>query len=55
MSDKIVIPDAAIEDFNRRYAKYLPKPKSRPMLVDEDELYLKHFCNHSTTKETYEN
>jgi len=48
--DKIVIPQAAIEDFNRRYAKYLPKPKSRPMPVDEDKLYLTYFCKQGDRK-----
>ena len=41
--NKIVIPDAAIRDFHRRYDKYLPKPKPAPPLIDEDELYLKYF------------
>lgn len=41
--NKIVIPDAAIRDFNERYGKYLPKDKPKAPTVDEDELYLKYF------------
>ncbi len=41
--DKIVIPDAAIREFNEKYGKYLPKPTpnlSPPTWLDEDAMYL---------------
>lgn len=38
--EKIVIPDAAIRQFNEKYGKYLPKPATNlPPVVDEDEMY----------------
>lgn len=37
---KIIVPDAAIRDFNEKYGKYLPKP-SVPV-TDEDAMYLKY-------------
>lgn len=37
---KIIVPDAAIRDFNEKYGKYLPKP-SVPV-IDEDAMYLKY-------------
>jgi len=39
---KIVVPDAAIREFNAKYGKYLPKTKpvvSPPQWVDEDLMY----------------
>ena len=45
--NKIVIPDAAIKDFNRRYGKYLPKNKPKAPVVNEDELYLKYFVENN--------
>lgn len=39
--DKIVIPDAAIREFNEKYGKYLPKPNTNvPPVIDEDAMYL---------------
>ena len=39
--DKIVIPDAAIREFNAKYGKYLPKPNTNvPPVIDEDAMYL---------------
>lgn len=41
--DKIVIPDAAIREFNAKYGKYLPKAKPTlrpPEWIDEDAMYL---------------
>lgn len=41
LTNKIVIPDAAIREFNEKYGKYLPKPKNNtPPYVDEDAMYL---------------
>ena len=43
LTNKIVIPDAAIREFNAKYGKYLPKPKpnlSPPPWLDEDAMYL---------------
>lgn len=41
MNDKIIVPDAAIREFNKKYGKYLPKPKNNtPPYVDEDAMYL---------------
>lgn len=43
MSNKIVIPDAAIREYNEKYGKYLPKSAKRlelPLVVDEDAMYL---------------
>ncbi len=42
MTDKIVIPDAAIRQFNEKYGHLLPKvkkPSSIPDYLDEDKLY----------------
>ena len=38
--NKIIVPDAAIREFNEKYGKYLPKP-SVPV-IDEDAMYLKY-------------
>tara|TARA_B110000483_G_C18069050_1_gene493339 strand:+ start:583 stop:756 length:174 start_codon:yes stop_codon:yes gene_type:complete len=41
--DRIVVPDAAIREFNEKYGKYLPKTAKRyelPLIVDEDAMYL---------------
>ena len=38
--DKIIIPKAAIKEFNEKYGNYLPKP-SAPV-IDEDAMYLKY-------------
>lgn len=43
--NKIIIPDAAIKEFNDKYGKYLPKP-SVPV-IDEDEMYLKYMMGES--------
>jgi len=46
--DKIVIPDAAIREFNKKYGKYLPKPKKSnkpPEWIDEDEMFLKYILD----------
>lgn len=50
MSSKIVIPDAAIADYNKRYADVLAKiqinrPSSIPDYLDEDALYEKYFMS----------
>lgn len=38
--DKIIVPDAAIREFNKKYGKYLPKPQvGVPIPVDEDAMY----------------
>ena len=38
--DRIVVPDAAIREYNEKYGKYLPKIKHVPVPVDEDAMYL---------------
>ena len=41
--DRIVVPDAAIREYNEKYGKYLPKPKPEstpPPWLDEDVMYL---------------
>ena len=41
--DRIVVPDAAIREYNEKYGKYLPKSAKRlelPLVVDEDAMYL---------------
>ena len=46
--DKIVIPDAAIREFNEKYGKYLPKPKKSnkpPEWIDEDAMFLKYILD----------
>mgnify|MGYP006151724909 CR=1 FL=1 len=43
LSNKIVVPDAAIREYNEKYGKYLPKSAKRlelPLVVDEDAMYL---------------
>lgn len=40
--EKIVIPDAAIREFNEKYGKYLPKPQETIPYVDEDAMYLQY-------------
>lgn len=43
LTNKIVVPDAAIREFNKKYGKYLPKSAKRlelPLVVDEDAMYL---------------
>jgi len=45
--DKIVVPDAAIREFNKKYGHLLPKVKDIPRppeWIDEDELFLQNFC-----------
>jgi hypothetical protein len=40
MMDKIIVPDAAIREYNKKYGKYLPKPQvDVPIPVDEDAMY----------------
>ena len=39
--DKIIVPDAAIREFNKKYGKYLPKYNSElPPPIDEDAMYI---------------
>ena len=41
--DRIVVPDAAIREYNEKYGKYFVnpvKPYKLPLLVDEDAMYL---------------
>ena len=39
--NKIIIPDAAIREYNKKYGQYLPKPVSTmPPPIDEDALYM---------------
>ena len=41
LTNKIVVPDAAIREFNKKYGKYLPKPNTNvPPVIDEDAMYL---------------
>ena len=43
LKNKIVVPDAAIREYNEKYGKYLPKSAKRlelPLVVDEDAMYL---------------
>lgn len=43
MTDKIVIPDAAIRAYNEKYGHLLPKMKKStrpPAWIDEDKMYL---------------
>ena len=40
--DKIIIPKAAIREFNEKYGKYLPQPKPSAPVIDEDAMYLKY-------------
>ena len=41
LKNKIVVPDAAIREYNKKYGKYLPKPKTNvPPVIDEDAMYL---------------
>ena len=40
LKNKIVVPDAAIREYNEKYGKYLPKIKHVPVPVDEDAMYL---------------
>jgi hypothetical protein len=38
--DKIIVPDAAIREYNKKYGKYLPKPQvDVPIPIDEDAMY----------------
>ena len=47
--DKIIVPDAAIREYNKKYGKYLPKPQvDVPIPIDEDamhEVYLELINN----------
>ncbi len=41
--DKIVIPDAAIREYNKKYGHLLPKMKKStrpPAWIDEDKMFL---------------
>lgn len=39
--DKIIVPDAAIREYNKKYGKYLPKPQvDVPIPIDEDAMHL---------------
>jgi len=39
--NKIIIPDAAIREYNKKYGQYLPKPVSTmPPPIDEDAMYM---------------
>ena len=41
--DKIVIPDAAIREYNKKYGHLLPKMKKStrpPTWIDEDKMFL---------------
>ena len=43
LKNKIIVPDAAIREYNEKYGKYLPKSAKRlelPLVVDEDAMYL---------------
>ena len=43
LTNKIVVPDAAIREYNEKYGKYFVnpvKPYKLPLLVDEDAMYL---------------
>ena len=40
--NKIIIPKAAIREFNEKYGKYLPQPKPSAPVIDEDAMYLKY-------------
>jgi hypothetical protein len=40
--EKIIIPKAAIREFNEKYGKYLPQPKLSAPVIDEDAMYLKY-------------
>tara|TARA_B100000768_G_scaffold69827_1_gene67102 strand:+ start:1643 stop:1840 length:198 start_codon:yes stop_codon:yes gene_type:complete len=42
MNDKIIVPDAAIREFNKKYGKYLPQFKKvvHAPVIDEDAMYL---------------
>ena len=43
MSSKIVIPDAAIREYNEKYGHLLPKMKKStrpPAWIDEDKMFL---------------
>jgi hypothetical protein len=46
--NKIIVPDAAIREFNEKYGKYLPKP-SVPV-IDEDAMYLKYMMGETNEK-----
>jgi len=38
--DKIIVPDAAIREYNKKYGKYLPKPQvDVPIPIDEDAMH----------------
>ena len=38
--DKIIVPDAAIREYNKKYGKYLPKPQvDVPIPINEDAMY----------------
>ena len=40
MVDKIIVPDAAIREYNKKYGKYLPKPQvDVPIPINEDAMY----------------
>ena len=46
--EKIVIPQCAIDDYNKRYADKIAKYKaeerqSLPFFIDEDAIFLKYF------------
>ena len=49
-SNKIVIPDAAIREYNEKYGHLLPKVKEihrPPEWIDEDEMFIKYICEDS--------
>jgi hypothetical protein len=46
--EKIVIPQCAIDDYNKRYADKIAKYKAEeqrnvPFFIDEDAIFLKYF------------
>ena len=46
--EKIVIPQCAIDDYNKRYADKIAKykaeePPNLPFFIDEDAIFLKYF------------
>lgn len=50
--NKIIVPDAAIKEFNEKYGKYLQHLEKvvHPPVIDEDAMYLKYMIGESNEK-----
>ena len=56
--DRIVVPDAAIREYNEKYGKYLPKSAKRlelPLVVDEDAMYIAAMQSCPHTRKRHDN